>query len=131
MIMLMSGDNPQEIEIYVIILITILCNHYSVDEETWMDLHGDGLEIADKVRENTGIKRTTVERAPSGLWEHIISWFGVTFYDKRVKYRRFGVKGLSELLPIFYELIHEFEELETPVLNYKSIKKRFCHGNRF
>ncbi|RKU16977.1 hypothetical protein C6503_11390 [Candidatus Poribacteria bacterium] len=124
MIMLMSGNNPQEIEIYVIILITILCNHYSVDEETWIDLHGDGLEIARTVRENTGIKRTTVERAPIGLWEHIKSWFGVTFYGTREKYRTLGVQGLSELLPIFYELIHEFEEFETPALDYKSISKR-------
>ena len=124
MIMLMRGNDPQEIEIHVIILITILCNHYSVDEETWIDLHGDGLQIAREVRQTSGIKQTKVRRDPEGLWENIKSWFGATFYGTRERYLKLGVQGLSELLPIFYELIHEFEEFENPILNRKSISQK-------
>ena len=124
MIMLMSGNDPQEIEIHVIILITILCSHYSVDEETWKDLHGDGLEIARRVRQTSGVERSTVERDPSGVWENIKSWFGETFYGTRETYHRLGVQGLSELLPIFYELIHEFEGSNTPPLTRESISQK-------
>ena len=124
MIMLMSGNDPQEIEIHVIILITILCSHYSVDEETWKDLHGDGLEIARQVRQTSGVERSTVERAPSGIWEKVKSVFGATFYGTRETYHRLGVQGLSELLPIFYELIHEFEGSNTPPLTRESISQK-------
>ena len=124
MIMLMSGDDPQEIEIHVIILITILCSHYSVDEETWKDLHGDGLEIARQVRQTSGVERHKVERAPLGLWEKVKSLFGTTFSYMDERYRTLGVQGLSELLPIFYELIHEFEGSNTPLLTSESISQK-------
>ena len=124
MIMLMSGNNQKEIKVYVIILITILCNHYSVDEDTWITLHGDGLKIARKVRNTSGVKQARVQRSPVGLWEKIKSWFGATYFSTIEKYRRLGVQGLSELLPIFYELIHEFEELENPALTRESIRRK-------
>lgn len=130
MIMLMSGENREEIEIYVIILITILCNHYSVNEETWMDLHGDGLAIAHEVRKNAGVKRDRVERAPEGLWERIKSWFGATFFRTVERYQSLGVQGLSQILPVFYELIHEFEEIENPALTDESIRQKVLSQKR-
>ena len=123
MIMLMSGDNPEEIEIHVTILITLLCSHYSVDEETWKNLHGDSIAIARQVQQTSGVERVVVERDPIGVWETIKSWFGATFYGTRENYRMLGVQGLSELLPIFYELIHEFEDFDVPPLTRESISK--------
>ncbi len=123
MIMLMSGDNPEEIEIHVTILITLLCSHYSVDEETWKDLHGDSIAIARQVQQTAGVERVVVERDPIGIWETIKSWFGATFYGTGESYRMLGVQGLSELLPIFYELIHEFEDFDHPPLTHESISR--------
>jgi hypothetical protein len=127
MIMLMSGDNLEEIEIHVTILITLLCSHYSVDTETWKDLHGDGIAIARQVRQTSGVEQIGVKRAPAGVSENIKSWFGVTFYGigdgTGERYRVLGVPGLSELLPIFYELIHEFEDFDVPPLTRESISR--------
>lgn len=127
MIMLMSGDNLEEIEIHVTILITLLCSHYSVDEETWKDLHGNGIAIARQVRQTSGVDQISVKRAPAGVWENIKSWFGATFYGTGdgtgERYRVLGVQGLSELLPIFYELIHEFEDFDVPPLTRESISR--------
>ena len=123
MIMLMSGDNPEEIEIHVTILITLLCSHYSVDEETWKNLHGDSIAIARQIQQTSGVKRVVVERDPIGVWETIKSWFGATFYGTGERYRMLGVQGLSELLPIFYELIHEFEDFDVPPLTRESISR--------
>ena len=122
--MLMSGEDQEGIEIYVIILISTLCYHYSVNEETWLDLHGDGLEIARYIQETSGTEQVTTEREPIGLWEKIKSWFGATFYTRRKEYRTLGVEGLSELLPIFYELIYEFENFETSALPPERISQR-------
>ena len=43
MLMLMLGDDQEEIKIHVTILIMLICSHYSVPEGTWQTLHGDGL----------------------------------------------------------------------------------------
>jgi len=123
MIMLMSGDNQEEIEIHVTILITLLCSHYSVDEETWKDLHGDSIAIAHQVQQTSGVESIVVERDPIGVWETIRSWFGSTFYGTGERYRMLGVQGLSELLPIFYELIYEFEDFDHPPLTHESISR--------
>lgn len=127
MIMLMSGDNLEEIEIDVTILITLLCSHYSVDTETWKDLHGDSIAIARQVRQTSGVDQIGVRQAPAGVWENIKSWFGDTFYGTGdgtgERYRILGVQGLSELLPIFYELIHEFEDFDHPPLTRESISQ--------
>ena len=123
MIMLMSGDNQEEIEIHVTILITLLCSHYSVDEETWKDLHGDSIAIAHQVQQTSGVESIVVERDPIGVWETIRSWFGSTFYGTGERYRMLGVQGLLELLPIFYELIYEFEDFDHPPLTHESISR--------
>ena len=123
MIMLMSGDNPEEIEIHVTILITLLCSHYSVDEETWKELHGDSIAIAHQVQQTSGVESIVVERDPIGVWETIRSWFGSTFYGTGERYRMLGVQGLSELLPIFYELIYEFEDFDHRPLTHESISR--------
>ena len=127
MIMLMSGDNLEEIEIHVTILITLLCSHYSVDEETWKGLHGDGIAIARQVRQTSGVDQIRIKQVPAGVWENIKSWFGATFYGTGdgtgERYRILGVQGFSELLPIFYELIHEFEDFDVPPLTRESISR--------
>lgn len=122
MIMLMGGDDPQEIEINVTILITLLCSHYSVTEEIWKNLHGNSIEIARRAQQ-TGVERVKVRRAPAGIWEKIKSWFGATFYTMSERYQTLGVQGLSELLPIFYELIHDFEDFKTPLLTREEIRQ--------
>ena len=127
MIMLMSGDNLEGIEIHVTILITLLCSHYSVDEETWKDLHGDGITIARQIRRTSGAEQISVKWSPAGVWENIKSWFGATFYGTGdgtgERYQVLGVQGLSELLPIFYELVHEFEDFDVPPLTRESISR--------
>ena len=123
MIMLMGGDELQEIEINVTILIMLICSHYWVDEETWKELHGDSIAIARQVQETHGVEEVVVERSPIGIWETIKSWFGATFYGTSEIYQTLGVQGLADLLPIFYELIHEFEGFDTPPLTRQSISR--------
>ena len=123
MIMLMGGDELQEIEINVTILITLICSHYWVDEGTWKELHGDSIAIARQVQEAHGVEEIVVERSPIGIWETIKSWFGATFYGTSEIYQTLGVQGLADLLPIFYELIHEFEGFDTPPLTRQSISR--------
>lgn len=122
-IILMTADEQEEIKIYILILITMLCHHYSVNEKTWVRLHGNSQEIARLVQESSTTTER-VERPPRGIWEHIKSWFGEVYFRTVTEYQQLGVEGLSELLVDFYEMIHKFERSENPPLTHNEIYQK-------
>src|SRR5205823_316041 len=69
-IVVMDGKSTDEIRVMMLLLYAIICNHYSVDEKTWLRFNGDALEIGKHV-EAQGKSKRTVDRRPVTF----IEWF--------------------------------------------------------
>ena len=107
-IVLLDGEQREEIEVSSILLYAMISNHYSVNEQKWMELNGDAMSIAAAAR-SQGVAYESVRREPDGWWETVKSWFGETFSRTVVKYQRLGYDGLSYLVPRIATTIQRLE----------------------
>ena len=121
-IILLDGEKEEEIKIASVTLFAFICNHYSVDEETWLKYHGNALEIG-TLAPSVGKAVVNKVRKPKNLWERIRSVFGAKFFDKETKYYPLGVRGIEILLPSIYRILYEFEEPETSELSDEDVLK--------
>lgn len=123
-IALMRGNEEEDIQVSLVMLFAMIGNHYSVSEETWVQLSGDALAIAEHVQE-FGEIRVKVSREPEGFWETIRSWFSdKPFLAIITRFQPLGVEGLSHLVPKVYALIHQFERSDAGVLPDELVQQR-------
>lgn len=123
-IALMRGNEEEDIQVSLVMLFATIGNHYSVSEETWVQLSGDALAIAEHVQV-FGEHQVVVERDPQGIWEKIQSWFSdKPFLARFTRYQPLGVEGLSHLVPKVYALIHQFERSDAGVLPDELVQQR-------
>jgi GTPase Era involved in 16S rRNA processing len=120
-IILLKGDQADDIKASYLWLFALICKQYSVDEETWLKCNGDALKIGDKAKEQ-GIKLTKIPYAPSNFWEIIQSFFGKKFERDVIVHKRIGVDGLRQLLPGVYELLYGFSQINCPKFSNPEIQ---------
>ena len=117
---LLDGHQTDELQIGALGLFAMICNHYAINEETWLKYNGGVFELGQKAAEH-GVNLELELRDPDGFWETIDSWFGEDFYRTVVEYQRVGVDGLAELLPGVYSLIYELSRVDTPEVHKEHI----------
>lgn len=123
-IALMHGNEEEDIQVSLVVLFATIGNHYSISEETWVQLSGDALAIAEYVQE-IGEIEVVVERDPQGIWEKIQAWLSdKRFLARFTRYQPLGVEGLSHLVPKVYALIHQFEHSDAGVLPDELVQQR-------
>jgi Fe2+ transport system protein B len=127
-IVLMRGDQENDIKVLSMLLFALVCNHYSVDEATWMRYNGDSGKIANTVRQK-GVRTSTETRSPQTAWEKVRAFFGAKFFRDVVRYDRVGVSGLEELLPQVYSVIYDLDEIATPLVIKREIVQ-MIHANK-
>ena len=99
--------------------ITVTCAvhltaNYSVTEEEWADKDGD---ISRIVRDGMSKRNVTRARNPKGWFERFRRrWLGKRYYEDVTVYT-LDVDGLAEVCSLMYELIHEFEDVSTPLIS--------------
>ena len=116
-IILLKGNQSDDIQAAYLWLFALICKHYSVDQDTWLTCNGDALKIGAKAKE-AGIKECKIPRPPSGFWENVQAFFGKEFKKYLVETKQIGVDGLKELLPGVYELLYVCAHIN----NYKLSK---------
>lgn len=120
-IMLLKGDQADDIKASYLWLFALICKQYSVDEETWLKCNGDALKIGDKAKEE-GIILRKIPYAPSSFWEKIQSWLGKKFERDVIVHKPIGVDGLRQLLVGVYELLYELSEIDIPKVSNRQIQ---------
>jgi GTPase Era involved in 16S rRNA processing len=108
-IILLKGNQGNDIRTGYLWLFALICKHCSVDEDTWKKFNGDALKISARAKE-AGTKAYKTVRSPKDFWEILRSIFGYKFEQDIVEHERIGVKGLKELLPGIYRLLYELSD---------------------
>lgn len=121
-IILLKGNQADDIQAAYLWLFALICKHYSVDEDTWLTCNGDALTIGAKAKE-AGSKEYKVPRPPEGFWENVQAFFGKEFKKDVVETKQIGVDGLKELLPGVYELLYGFAQSNNSKLSKFEIGK--------
>jgi hypothetical protein len=119
-IILLKGNQADEIKAAYLWLFALICKQYSVDEDTWLKCNGDALKIGAKAKE-AGVRKYKAPRPPKGFWERTQAFFGKKFEQDAVEHKRIGVKGLEELLPGIYGLLYGFAEVSSPELSERAV----------
>lgn len=122
-IILLKGNQSDDIQAAYLWLFALICKHYSVDEDTWLACNGDALKIGAKAI-NAGIKEYETPRPPENFWENVQAFFGKTFKKDVIENKQIGVDGLKELLPGVYEVLYKFAELNNYKFSNLDIGKR-------
>lgn len=117
---LLKGSEADEIQLISLCLFAMVCNHYAVDEATWMQLHGNAATLGTEAQKS-GVKMETRLRDPQGFWEHVAYFFGKRYTFVTKEYERIGVGGLSSMVPGVYDLLYEFSACKAPRLSNKEI----------
>ena len=90
-----------------------LSAHYSVTEE-FADKDGD---ISRIVRDGMSKRNVTRARDPKGWFERFRRWWSSKRYYEDVTVYSLDIDGLAEVCSLMYELIHEFEDVSTPLIS--------------
>jgi GTP-binding protein EngB required for normal cell division len=118
----LRGRQVEEAKVLSVMLFALICNHYSVDEETWTQLNGDAIRIGEAAG-RSGLVQHREQRDPSGFWEWVLQWWGGRqFYTEYTEVRVLGGNGVAALVPRVYQLLHQFEGLEGDMLTEQEIE---------
>jgi hypothetical protein len=109
-IILLKGNQANEIRAGYLWLFALICKHYSVDEDTWKKCNGDAFQISTEAKE-AGVKTYKRVRHPQDFWEMIRAFFGHKFEQDVVEHERIGIKGLKQLLPGVYRLLYDLADV--------------------
>lgn len=108
-LVMLTGRQEDEIQVTSIILWSLICNHYSVDQDTWLRINGNAIKLGNEVK-SAGVYEGEKERSPRTWWERVKKWWdGTKFYEPFTEYRPLGVGGIAGYLPEVYELLHSLE----------------------
>ncbi|MBW4600791.1 MAG: 50S ribosome-binding GTPase [Calothrix sp. FI2-JRJ7] len=110
-IILLKGNQVNDIKATYLWLFALICKHYSVDENTWLSCNGSALNIATKATQ-AGIKEYSFIRPPKNLLEMLQSFLGKTFQASVLETKPLGIDGLKELLPGVYELLYQLSNID-------------------
>lgn len=119
-IILLKGNQGDDIRAGYLWLFALICKHHSVDEDTWQKCNGDAFMISTKAKE-AGVKTSKTVRNPRDFWEVIQALFGYRFEQYVVEHERIGVKGLKQLLPGVYRLLYELAGVSGSKLSEEKI----------
>ncbi|MCC5633996.1 50S ribosome-binding GTPase [Nostoc sphaeroides CHAB 2801] len=120
-IILLRGDQADDIKALYLWLFALICKQYSVDEETWIKCNGDAFKIGERAKEK-GTDLRKIPYLPNSFWDVIQSWFGKKFERDVLVHKRIGVDGLQELMPGVYKLLYGFAEVDSLELSNEAIK---------
>jgi GTPase Era involved in 16S rRNA processing len=109
-IILLKGNQANEIRAGYLWLFALICKHYSVDEDTWKKCNGDAFQISTEAKE-AGVKTYKRVRHPQDFWEMIRAFLGHKFEQDVVEHERIGIKGLKQLLPGVYRLLYDLADV--------------------
>ncbi|MBW4604505.1 MAG: 50S ribosome-binding GTPase [Calothrix sp. FI2-JRJ7] len=121
-IILLKGNQVNDIKAAYLWLFALICKHDSVDENTWLSCNGDALKIADKAIE-AGRKQYKTTRPPEDLLEKLQAFLGKSFQTSVIETKPLGIDGLQELLPGVYELLYVLINVTNPKYNVLKIDK--------
>lgn len=108
---LLDGKATNDLRAWIVVLYLLVCQHYSVDEETWLRLNGDISQIHDHVSKH-GVSKIRRERNAEGFLEWFRSRvFGTKFFENATEFRRLGCAGLREIVPRIYTLIYDVGQI--------------------
>jgi GTPase Era involved in 16S rRNA processing len=128
-IILLRGDQADDIKALYLWLFALICKQYSVDEETWIKCNGDAFKIGEKAKEK-GTEIRKISYLPSNFLDIIQSWFGKKFERDVLVHKRIGVDGLQELMPGVYKLLYGFASLDSLELSNEAIRLKIKNRAR-
>ncbi|TBR61696.1 hypothetical protein B4U84_13220 [Westiellopsis prolifica IICB1] len=120
-IILLRGDQEDDIKASYLWLFAYKCKQYSVDEETWLKCNGDAFKIGDKAKQK-GTELRKIPYTPKNFLHIIQSFFGKKFEREVLIHKRIGVDGLRELMPGVYKLLYGFAEIDSLELSNEAIQ---------
>ncbi|GCE28387.1 hypothetical protein KDA_38710 [Dictyobacter alpinus] len=121
-IMLLDGTQIETIQVTLIEMFILICDHYGVDQDTWQRYSGDAIRIGREVQ-SIGANKARKLRDPKGFWERLRFVFGAKFFDTVTEFHALGVDGLKELLPMVYLTIYDFERSSQAAFSKEDIQK--------
>ena len=107
-IILLDGRDHEDIVTATVFLFIVICQQYSINQQTWINYNGDAYKIGTEMP-TIGTYSDFKPREPRGLWEKMRGLFGQRFFDDVTRFRKLGVDGLKKLLPPVYQTISDLE----------------------